>query len=136
MTDVEFVDNSIEVKDAINDAVIAWLYEASGELESQVKRNTAVDSGQLKSSWAYKVEESSYKSVVGSPLENAIWEEFGTGEYALSGDGRKTPWKYQDRHGNWHTTTGKRAKRTLHNAFESTKQKIKKALENHLKGLN
>ena len=136
MTDVEFVDNSIEVKDAINDAVIAWLYEASGELESQVKRNTAVDSGQLKGSWAYKVQESDYKSVVGSPLENAIWEEFGTGEYALSGNGRKTPWKYQDRHGNWHTTRGKRAKRALHNAFESTKQKIKKSLENHLKGLN
>ena len=25
-------------------------------------------------------------------MENAIWEEFGTGEYALNGDGRKGKW--------------------------------------------
>ena len=136
MADVEFVDNSMQVKAAINDAVISWLYEAAGEVESQVKRNTAVDTGQLKSSWTYNVDESKQEAIVGSPLENAIWEEFGTGQYALNGDGRKTPWAYQDIKGKWHTTTGKRPKRALHKAFESKKSAIQKALQNKLKELD
>ena len=136
MADIQFEDNSIEVKEAINDAIAAWLYEAAGELEAQVKRNTPVDTGQLKGSWNYNVDESSQKATVGSPLENSIWNEFGTGQYALNGDGRKTPWRYQDVKGKWHTTTGKRPKRSLHNAFESLKSRLQTALENKLKGLN
>lgn len=136
MADLHFEDNSVEVKGAINDAVIAWLHEAAGEFESQAKRNTPVDTGQLKSSWDYKVDEHTGKAVIGSPLENAIWNEFGTGQYALNGDGRKTPWKYQDVKGKWHTTTGKRPQRSLHNAFESLKTKVQKSLENKLKGLS
>ena len=85
----------------------AWLYEAAGELEAQVKRNTKVGTGQLKNSWTYKVDESKGEATIGSPLENAIWEEFGTGQYALHGDGRKTPWVYKDDKGKWHTTIGK-----------------------------
>ena len=94
---VEFEDNSVRVKAAMSDAVNQWLREASGELESQVKRNTRVDTGQLKNSWTHNVDESAQEAKVGSPLENAIWEEFGTGQYALNGDGRKTAWTYKDR---------------------------------------
>lgn len=132
---IQFEDNSMEVKEALNAAYIAWLYEAAGELESQVKRNTPVDTGQLKGSWDYKVEEGSGKATIGSPIENAIWNEFGTGQYALHGDGRKTPWKYQSAKGEWYTTTGKRPQRSLHNAFESLKTRLQTALENKLKGL-
>lgn len=132
---IQFEDNSIEVKEALDAACIAWLYEAAGELESQVKRNTPVDTGQLKSSWDYNVDEGAQKATVGSPIENAIWNEFGTGQYALHGDGRNTPWKYQDAKGKWHTTTGKRPQRSLHNAFEFSKTKLQTALENKLKGL-
>ena len=39
---VEFEDNTIKVLDALDNACIAWLIEASGELESQVRRNTKV----------------------------------------------------------------------------------------------
>lgn len=132
---VEFHDYSVEVTDALNTAIVAWLYEAAGEIESQVKRNTPVDTGQLKSSWQYKVDENKGEVLIGSPLENAIWNEFGTGQYALNGDGRKTPWVYQDVKGNWHKTIGKRPQRSFHNAFESNKTKIQTAFENKLKGL-
>lgn len=132
---LEFEDYSIEVKAALNEAVIAFLHEAAGELESQVKRNTPVDTGQLKGSWDYKVDESKGEAVIGSPLENAIWNEFGTGQYALHGDGRKTPWKYQDVKGEWHTTTGKRPQRSFHYAFEFVKPKLQTAMANKLKGL-
>lgn len=133
---VKFKDNSMHVKAEINDATIAWLYEASGELEAQVKRNTRVSSGQLKNSWTYKVDESKGESIIGSPLENAIWEEFGTGIYAVHGDGRKNvPWAYQDDKGRWHLTKGKHPHRALQSAFESCRSSLKSRLEDLLKGM-
>lgn len=132
---VEFKDNSLKVKAALNEKTIAWLHEAAGEIESQTKRNTRVDTGQLKNSWANTVDESNGTATVGSPLENAVWEEFGTGEYALHGDGRKTAWTYKDRKGKWHRTSGKRPSRALNNAFASSKGKLKSRLEKMLKEL-
>lgn len=132
---VEFKDNSLKVKAALNEKTIAWLHEAAGEIESQSKRNTRVDTGQLKNSWANTVDESNGIATVGSPLENAVWEEFGTGEYALHGDGRKTAWTYKDRKGKWHRTSGKRPSRALNNAFASSKGKLKARLEQILKGM-
>lgn len=136
MADIQFEDNSMEVKTALEAACIAWLYEAGGELESQVKRNSRVDSGQLKGSWQYKVDEAKQEAIIGSPLENAIWEEFGTGQYALKGNGRKTPWRYKDLESKWHTTIGKKPNRALFNAFNTLKPKLHKALEKKLKELN
>ena len=94
MADVKFTDNSIEVMNAIEQAAIKFLHEAAGELEAQAKRNTRVDTGQLKKSWDYKIDKSKLIAYVGNPLENAIWEEFGTGEFAVNGDGRKGYWVF------------------------------------------
>lgn len=132
---VQFTDNSANVKAALDDAVIAYLHEAGGELEAQVKRNTKVGTGQLKNSWTYVVDESKGETTVGSPLENAIWEEFGTGEYALHGDGRKGGWHYQDeKTGEWHFTIGKKPHRAFQNAFNSLKNALIKRAEEVLKG--
>jgi hypothetical protein len=121
---IEFHDYSMEAKAKLDNAITAYLYEAAGELEAQVKRNTKVDTGDTKASWTYIVDESGGKAVVGSPMQNAIWEEFGTGEYAIKGNGRKTPWVYQDEKGNWHRTTGKKPKRAFQRAFDSCKNKL------------
>lgn len=121
---VKLIDNSIAVKAALDDACIAYLYEAAGEVETQVKRNSRVGSGQLKNSWAYSVDEGNGEATIGSPLQNAIWEEFGTGEYALKGDGRKGGWTYQDDKGKWHHTFGKTPNRALHKAFTSLKSAL------------
>lgn len=133
MADVEFTDNSARVIAAMNHAVTAWLYEAANALESQVKQNTAVDTGQTKGSWDFNVDESKREAVVGSPLENAIWEEFGTGEYALKGNGRKGGWFYVDTEGNGHFTHGKKPRRALFNAFESKKTDIVRRAEQIMK---
>ena len=134
---VQFTDNSAAVKAALDDAVKAYLYEAGGEIEAQVKRNSRVGSGQLKNSWTYKVDESKGETTIGSPLENAIWEEFGTGEYALHGDGRKGGWYYQDDKGKWHHTYGKTPHRAFQRAFTSLKnvliRRIGEVLERRLK---
>lgn len=129
---VELKDDSIKVKGALNDAVIKLLYEASHVIQSQVKQNTAVDTGQLKGSWDFTVDESKGEAVIGSPLENAIWEEFGTGEYALHGNGRKGGWVYVDEKGG-HFTRGKKPRRMLHNAFETKRPAIVKRAERIIK---
>ena len=138
MAQVEFQDFSFKVKDAIDDAVLQFLEEAGSELESQTKRNqTRVDSGETKGQWTHVVDESKHVCTVGNPLENAIWEEFGTGEYALEGNGRKGGWWYQDKDtdtGEWHFTTGKTPLRPLHTAFVNTKAKIIRRAEQVLKG--
>ena len=134
MANVEFHDNTIAVTDAIKGAAIAFLKEAAGELQSQTQRNTRVDTGQTKGAWDYKVDESKLEAIVGNPLENAIWEEMGTGEYAQNGNGRKGGWSYKDDHGDWHHTFGKKPERTFDKAYKGLKPKIIKRAEQVLKG--
>lgn len=121
---IEFHDYRIQVKDAIGDSAIAFLYEAAGEVQSQAARNSRVKTGQTKGSWDYIVNDDLLEAVVGSPLENAIWEEFGTGEYALKGNGRKGGWYYVDEDGKGHFTRGKKPNRALWNAFSELKPKL------------
>ena len=131
---VQFDDFSMQVKAAIEEAAVQFLHEAAGELASQTARNSPVDTGQLKGSWDYRVDESKLEATVGNPLENAIWEEFGTGEYALEGNGRKGGWKYKDAKGEWHFTRGKTPLRAFHTAYTNLKPKLIKRAEQVLKG--
>ena len=122
---VQFEDNSMRVMEEMNDAAIAYLYESAESLASQTASNSRVGTGQLKNSWTYKVDESKLEAVIGSPLQNAIWEEFGTGEYALKGDGRKGGWFYRDeKTGEFRHTYGKTPNRALQNAFNTLKNAI------------
>lgn len=135
MAKVEFVDYSIKVKAAINGKLGAVLEECAGELESQVKRNSRVDTGKTKNSFQHYVDDAEYVAYIGSSDENAIWEEFGTGEYALNGNGRKGGWSYKDEKGNWHHTHGKKPSRAFWNAYNVMKNKIIKRIQDSLKGL-
>lgn len=127
--EVKFEDNSINVKNAIDGKVLKFLEEAASEVESAARRNSRVDTGQLKGSWTHIVDESAKEATIGSPLENAIWEEFGTGEYAVEGNGRKGGWVYVDDKGNGHFTHGKKPNHTLQRAFDSKKGVIRKRAE-------
>ncbi|NBJ93206.1 HK97 gp10 family phage protein [Parablautia muri] len=118
---VQFINNSVKVKKALNDKGVAWLYEACGELEARTKRNSKVVTGKTKGSYQHNVDENNLEGFVGSNYENAIWEEFGTGEYALNGNGRKGGWFYKDAQGKGHFTHGKHPKRPLFKAFTSLK---------------
>lgn len=134
MTKIKFEDYSDEVIKSMKSKIIAALHDAAGELVSQAKRNSRVDLGDLKRSWSYRVDEKKYEAHIGSPLQNAIWEEFGTGEHAVKGNGRKTPWRYKDRSGKWHTTRGKTPNKTLGNAYLAKRKTIKAIFERCLKG--
>lgn len=132
---VEFKDFSIEVQNAIDSLAQSTLEEVGGELESAVKRNTAVDTGRTKNSWQHRLASSKdrHEVSVGSDYMNAVWEEFGTGEYALNGDGRKGGWFYEDEEGNGHFTHGKHPRRPFWKAYTSSKNKLVKIVQDRFK---
>jgi hypothetical protein len=145
-----------EIEGKINSAALQWLEEASGELESEVKRNAAVGQpgAPTKNSWTHQVDRGAGEAYVGSAQINAVYEEYGTGEHAAEGNGRSTPWyvpvedvvgykkpSYQGKvvivYGKggkkFYKTDGKQPKMTLHNAYEKVMPKAKKALIAKLK---
>ncbi len=83
-------DNSEQIKSQINLLTSEALEEIAGLVESYAARNTRVATGKTKASWQHYVEDN--VATVGNTEENAIWEEYGTGEYALNGNGRKGKW--------------------------------------------
>ena len=135
MAKIEFTDNTIQVKNAIDDRINAVLEECAGEIESQTKRNSRVRTSKTKNSFRHVVDDSKHIATIGSSEENAIWEEFGTGEYALQGNGRKGGWKYVDEEGHGHFTRGKKPSRAMWNAYTTLKSVIINRIQNSLKGL-
>lgn len=152
---VEFHDYSLKVLEALDDAALQFLEEAASEIQSQAQRKTSVDSGQLKGAWNHVVDESKKEAQVGNPLENAIWEELGTGAWAEGGKGRKDAWYvpvesvdgskkptfngqvvivYGQGGQAFYKTNGKKPKRMLHNAFTENKAKIIRRAEQIYKG--
>lgn len=141
-TNVQFTDNSVEIKQQINQKSLRWLEEVASELETQAIRNTKTDTAQTKRHWKHYVESREGKAYIGNELQNALWEEFGTGEFALKGNGRRTPWyvpvngylgrkkpTYNGKvvvvHGKngtaFYKTNGKKPNRSLTKAFEIEK---------------
>lgn len=153
-TDVKFEDFSLQVEGALNDAAIAYLHEAGGAIVTQTVRNSRRKSGNTAGSFRNVVDVGNYEATVGSPMENAIWEEFGTGEYAVHGDGRKGGWwvpvggggispadaqrfgkKKRDKNGNIVAvfTTGKTPTRAFQSAFDSLRSALIKRAEDVFK---
>lgn len=155
---VQFIDNSIQVKAEINNTTKAWLYEWANEIASEAKRNCALDGdegNQLRGSYRADVKASAGEATIGTPLESGYWEEYGTGSYAIHGDGRKGWWVYKDDYqGNGgetlteaeakaiaasdpsiHATNGRPPNYTLEKAFTKNKPKAIADLETKLKGL-
>ena len=133
---VEFHNYTVQVKEAIGKNIDAVLEECAGEIESQTKRNSRVKTGKTKNSFRHYVDSANHTATIGSSDENAIWEEFGTGEYALNGDGRKGGWAYEDeKTGETIWTHGKKPSRAFYKAFTSLKSKIIKRIQDSLKGL-
>lgn len=161
MADVIFEDFSIQVQDAIENNINIALEEAAGELESQVMRRTRVDKSDTVNSWKHKVDVATHTAYIGNPLENAIWEEFGTGEYAINGNGRSGYWvfvkgqKGSKKIGKSYTleqakkimailrskgleayyTKGKKPSRAFHKAYTENKSKIINLIQNKIKEL-
>ena len=156
MSNVQFTENSIGIKEEINQASLNLLDEISKEIKVQIQKNTRIDTGETKRHWEYYINEKKGESIIGNDLENAIWEEFGTGEFAVNGDGRKTPWyvpvegymgkKKPAFNGKvkivyiknkaYYKTNGKKPSRALTVTFQKTKQKIKRMAKEKFGGIS
>ena len=162
MEKVIFEDFTGEVTQEIENIILTWLEEASSELESQTITRTGTGAylREIASKWTHHVDKSKYEAIVGNPLENALWVEYGTGEYALNGDGRKDWWVFiQDSTGkssneskHYKTkeeakrtvaylrskgikagyTNGQQPKRPLHHAFINNEKDLKEVLKSRL----
>lgn len=132
---VVFKDFTKVVLDKIHKTGETFLEEVGGEVEAQTKRNTKVDTGKTKGSWEHKVDADKMEVQIGSRYKNALWEELGTGIYALNGDGRKTKWVYRTEDGKFHATVGKKPRRALYRAYESKKNAIIREAKRRFKEL-
>ena len=162
MEKVIFEDFTGEVTKEIENIMLNWLEEASSELESQTiaRAGTGAYYREVASKWTHIVDKSKYEAIVGNPMENALWVEYGTGEYALNGDGRKDWWvfieggsgKSSNESKHYKTkeeakravaylrskgipagyTKGQLPKRPLHHAFVKNAKPLKEELKNRL----
>ncbi|MCI8978394.1 MAG: hypothetical protein HFI99_15445 [Lachnospiraceae bacterium] len=82
---VEFIDNSVKCKNMINGSCVAWLYEACGELEAQVKRNSKRVTGGTAGSFGYRVDEAALNGYVGSNIQSNGNGRNGTSAYGHNG---------------------------------------------------
>ena len=124
---IENLEAAIEKQ--IPEALYKAMEKACLIVVADAKRNCPVDDGQLRQSIDYQIEQEKQETIgyVGSNVEYAPYVEKGTGIYAA--DGRKTPWKYQDAKGDWHTTAGQKAQPFLQPAIDSNRDKIENCFE-------
>lgn len=128
-----FKDNSQACKNAIKMAEIKWLKAAALVIQSQAKTLAPVDTSNLKTSINHKVEVSKLEAYIGTNCDYAIYVEFGTGEFAENGNGRKGGWVYTDPSGKTHFTMGMKPKPYLRPAYRKNKQALKQLLNKYLK---
>ena len=132
---MKFVDNSEAVKRELERAAIRGLIKASLLVEGQAVLLAPVDKGGLRDSIGYKVDESELVAYIGTNCEYAIYVEFGTGELAENGNGRKGGWVYKTPDGEVHFTYGMPPQPYLRPAFRRNQKAIRDILADCLREL-
>lgn len=126
---ITITDNSAEFLEAKNEAV-ARAMEACGEMaEGYAVLLCPVDTGNLRNSISHDSDEET--AIVGTNVEYAPYVEYGTGIHA-EGGGRSTPWRYKDKDGNWHTTSGQKPQPFLRPAIADHTDEYKSLIESYL----
>ena len=135
-------DNSAEVLKELDTQVQTALEAVGNQAVSNAKRNITAGvprnayswytpTGTLRNSVSHIVQGDT--CYVGTNLEYAIYNEYGTGIYADGGKGRKSPWMYKDKAGNVHKTRGMKPLHFLKNAIQDNIEQYKKIIEQYLK---
>ncbi|MBA4274020.1 MAG: hypothetical protein C0436_00040 [Alphaproteobacteria bacterium] len=114
-------DNTEAILRILQDKALAFVEAGGQAIRSEAVARAPVASGNLRSS--IQVEAYSDNGVpvseTGPTAEYAPYVEYGTGIYAVNGDGRKTPWWYQTPEGEWIRTRGGRAKPFMEPGFQA-----------------
>ena len=132
----KFTDNSKKIKAQMDAAAFSGIESASLIVEATAKALAPVGgSGELRDKIDHSITNTSDGPVakVGSPLDYAMYVEYGTGELAENGSGRKGGWSYQTPDGEWHHTDGMHPQPFLRPAFKRNKDKIREIVGNEFK---
>lgn len=122
----------------VNAVVKGALMEGGRLVLETASLNVHTISSELKNSLELKKIENGVD--VGSNEPQAIFEEYGTGRQGDPSVSHTTKekWRYQDKDGKWHTTSGHPPHPFLYPALQTHKQnikdKVKNAVVNDLKG--
>lgn len=122
----KFEDNSDKVYKNMLDATDAGMEAALLLIEAQAKQLAPVDLGELRDTLDHKIKKKGdgFIGTVGSPKDYAVHVEYGTGEFAENGKGRKGGWGYTDEEGVDWWTYGQHPQPFLRPAFRENKQNI------------
>lgn len=106
------------------EVIQAGLTKACQRVERAAKQKCPVDSGILKDSITHTI--NGNEGVVGTNVEYGPYVELGTGKYAKNGNGRKTPWAFEDPEtGELIWTAGQHPQPFLHPALTENVEAIK-----------
>lgn len=93
--------------DGILDEVKRIVVETAYIILSNAQALAPVDDGNLRDSMEVELMPNGLTAIVRVTANYAIYVEYGTGIYAVEGNGRKTPWTYfSDKLGRFVTTEG------------------------------
>lgn len=132
MPGIEGLDELILKIDKLEDelSLDEPLQEACAVVEAAAKEKCPVDDGTLRASISSMVVGN--VGYVGTNVEYAPYVEYGTGIYAVKGDGRKTPWVYCDDKGNFHYTVGQHPQPYLEPALMENASVIREIFRSHI----
>lgn len=102
--------------------------QACAEIQASAREKCPSDTGNLRRSIDFEVEDDGRAGVVFSNVDYAPYVEVGTGIHSTKGSGRKTPWRYEGRYG-WVTTSGNKAQPFLEPAALENQAEIAKKFE-------
>lgn len=122
------------VESEFSSAVNSMLNELGEAATKHAKDNCPVDTGYMKRQLKHKRQDENSEIVGTANVDYSVYVELGTGIYAENGNGRKTPWRYQDKNGEWHTTRGQRPQPFIRPAIENHLNEYKKIIERGMKG--
>lgn len=115
-----------QVKRQLDKAAQLGMEKVLRLVKAAAKSGAPVDTGQLRDriNAVLKVVNGEVIGMVGSPEQYAIYVEFGTGEFAENGAGRKGGWFFEGPDGEWHFTRGQKPQKFLRTAFRENKDQI------------
>ena len=109
----------------------AGMQKACRIVETAAKKKAPRDTGALKASITHEttIEGKQIVGYVGTPIEYAPYQEYGTGKFAENGAGRKTPWAYTDeRTGETIWTAGNKPRPFLRPALNENQKRVQEIL--------
>lgn len=109
----------------------ARMKQATLMVQDTARTKARKDTGQLVNSIMERVvvDDGMVRGFVGTNVEHAIWNEMGTGEFAINGNGRKGGWVYTTPSGVTRFTRGMRPQPFLKPAFVENEAEIIKLFE-------